>query len=107
MSDISQRDIIKAWLSKGDKTCDCRIYAHRESIIRMLRALWDRQTPEEQRSNSTRKRNCIGFNAFDARKAGKMLRGIRDRDLTIPVAWKAKYMLTKYAGQLAEIKGQR
>lgn len=95
---------IKAWLSKGDNTCDCRSLAHRQCLIRMLAAMWDRQTRDEQLSHSTRKRNNVGFNANDARIAGWLIENIRNNDLDVKLAWKAKFMLKKYSRQLAEIK---
>lgn len=103
----SQHEIIKAWLSKGDGTCDCRNPLHRQSLVRMLRALWDRQTSDEQASHSTHKANSVGYNAFDAKFAGFLIETSRNGDLPEKLAWKAKFMLTKYARQLGEIKENR
>ena len=100
----SQYEVIKAWLSKGDNTCDCRCKKHRESLVRMLTALWDRQTYDEQATHTTRKVNYVGFNAFDAKTAGWMMEKVREGDLPEKIAWKAKFMLKKYARQLAEVK---
>jgi len=110
MSDTpSQSEVIKAWLSKGDGTCDCRKLKHRQSLVRMLAALWLKQTREERASHTTLKRNGVGFNAYDARGAAWMLEQTCDRgtDLPVEVAWKAKFLLTTYARQLAEIKELR
>jgi len=100
-------ETIKAWLSKGDKTCNCNNLAHRQSIVRMLKAMWERQTPTEQMSHTTRKRNNVGFNAYDARFAGDLIEAIRSDDLPVKLAWSAKFLLKKYARQLAEIKENR
>ena len=101
-TDTQQR--IKLWLGKGYGTCDCRILAHRLCLIRMLIALWHRQTASEQMSHATRERNDKGFNAYDARRAGYFIENLRGGDLPKHMAWKAKFMLAKYSRQLAEIK---
>ncbi len=103
----SQYDVIKAWLSKGDGTCDCRDIKHRQSIVRMLFVMWSRQTPDEQRSHSTHKCNNVGFNAYDAQTAGWIIENVRNGDLPVKIAWKAKFLLKKYARQIAEIKESR
>jgi hypothetical protein len=36
-----------------------------------------------------------------------MIQNIHNEDLPEPIAWKAKFMLKKYARQLAEIKESR
>ena len=104
---MNNTEIIKTWLSKGDRTCDCRNLKHRQSIVRMLNAMWSRQTPSEQLSHTTHKWNNAGFNAFDARTAGWMIENVRNGDLAEKIAWKAKFMLKKYARQLTEIKESR
>jgi len=74
----------------------------------MLKALWNRQTLDEQMSHTTRKRNNVGFNAYDARFAGELIKAIDGNDdLPVKLAWSAKFLLKKYARQLAEIKESR
>ena len=100
----SLEEKIRKWLNKGEGSCDARLLAHRQCLIRMLKALWERQTGEERAMRRTNRLNARGFNAHDAPRAGKMLDEIRDNDLPIKIAWKAKFLLYKYSRQLAEIK---
>lgn len=94
---------IKTWLSKGPNTCDARKREHRKCLIRMLKTLWARQTRSEQDAQLSMERNGRGFNKNDAHKAGFLLDMIFANDMMIKDAWKAKFMLRKYARQLAEI----
>ena len=98
---------ILEWLAKGPKTCNAHNSRHRECLVRMLRSLWAKQTEDERAGHVTNRLNGVGFNAYDAPQAGELLDSCVGGDLQVRDAWRAKFLLKKYAKQLESIKAER
>lgn len=93
-----QCDEIRAWFDK----CDPTQTQVRDNIKRAVKLIWQRQTLAEQEAEETRDHNGIGFGAYDAQFAARIVnwKGM----LTEKLAFAARKMIRKYAKQLAEIK---
>jgi len=93
-----RRNDYRAWFDK----CNPQETQVRDALKRAAKLIWSRQTLTEQNTEETRDHNGIGYGAFDAKFAGRL------------VNWKGTYthkmanaackMLRKYSRQLAEIK---
>ncbi len=91
----------------------------RDSIIHLLRtndraverailAIYARQTADEQRSETTREQNGMGFNGFDAKPGSYYARWVQSgKRLTGSYLEKARQMSIRYVGQLVEIAQTR
>ena len=86
-------------------------------LVRAILALYERQTEDEQRAESTDHRNDKGFNAADAPIMSSFAKQILDwrrsddRTYASPLSPRqlavARRKLPKYAGQLARIAAER
>ena len=75
----------------------------RDSIGRMLLAVYENQTQDEQSIMATKHRNGLGFNAMDATFLSDLAqRSQRYNYMTIPQAKAAAKSLRKYAAQIAQ-----
>jgi len=76
-------------------------------LHRPLKRLWDRQTQDEKVSWETRHLNAVGFNAYDAGFAGKMVEWWGQKGFYSPKQSESiRKMLKKYRKQLAEIANE-
>lgn len=74
------------------------------AVERAVVAIFNRQTDDEQASDTTRHRNGRGFNAFDAGRGGYYARWILSgRSLSGTHLDRARRMVKRYVGQLQEI----
>lgn len=83
-------------------------YPHTKIIFRMLRALYLRQTHDEQVSEKTWHRNGRGFNGFDATPLTDIFKKYRYK-MDLPLS-DSKYVakkLQRYVKQLVEIANER
>ena len=77
-------------------------------LERAVLAIYKRQTSAEQQSEATQLRNCVGFNAFDAQLASYLAKWLlAGRRLSGKWLERARRMMPKYAGQLADIANSR
>jgi hypothetical protein len=78
-----------------------------KALIKPLKRLWDRQTASEQAMNETTDSNGVGFNAYDAPFAGRMIESFEQyKNFTPRMAISIRKMLKKYRKQLVEIANQ-
>lgn len=88
---------IKALLARSDK-----------AVKRALVVLYDRQTQDEKRSDTTKYHNNRGFNHGDAKALSRWARYvIYGRELWPSTITQARRRLMKYAGQLAVIANEK
>ena len=97
---------------KTKKECKAKVVellkTNDRAVIRGLQALLKRQTSTEVNSLITTDSNGVGFSAFDAEILTSFaLFSKRTGFLTEKQMSIARARITKYAGQLAEIAGQR
>lgn len=88
-----------------------------KAVCRALVVLFERQTADEQTSAVTKHRNGMGFNGYDAGFGSWLAKQIMnweaapDRKYAHPLGRmmidKARRMVYKYAGQLAEVANVR
>ncbi len=92
-----KRDEIRTWFDN----CDPKETRVRDAIKRGVKLIWQYQTPQEQTEETTRDHNGVGFGAYDARLAARIVnwRGM----LTEKMAFAARKLIRKYAKQLADI----
>lgn len=92
-----RRDKIRAWFD----SCDPKDTQVRDALKRAAKLIWQRQTLAEQDSEETHDHNSIGYGAYDAKFAARIVnwKGM----LTEKMALAARKMLRKYALQLADI----
>ena len=84
---------IQTLLEKNDK-----------AVVRGLLAIYARQTEDEQRAETTKVHNKIGFSAYDAPFMSKMVRFFKQRGyLTIGQIDCVRPTIIKYRRQLTEI----
>lgn len=97
-SELNQRrDKIRDWFD----ACDPKDTQIRDALKRAAVTLWRRQTLAEQDAEETKDHNGIGYGAYDAKFAARLVnwQGM----FTEKLAFAARKMLKKYAKQLAEI----
>ncbi len=97
-SELNQRrDKIRAWFDN----CDPAQTQVRDNLKRAAKLIWQRQTIAEQDAGETHDHNGIGYGAYDAKFAERIVKwhGM----LTESMAIAARKMLKKYARQLADI----
>lgn len=96
-----KRDEIRTWFD----SCDPSKTQVRDALKRAANLIWQRQTLTEQDAEATTDDNGIGYGAFDAKFAARIVhwKGM----LTERMALAARNMLRKYARQLAEITLRR
>ncbi len=76
-------------------------------LYRLLRALYEQQTWDEQASQTTTEHNRRGFNAFDAEFLSSVAeKAFPYKTLTPGQADVVRRRLRKYAGQLAQIANE-
>lgn len=92
-----KRDEIRAWFD----ACDPSQTQIRDALKRAAKMIWQRQTLAEQDAEATTDENGIGYGAYDAKFAGRIVHW--NGMLTEKMALAARKMLRKYARQLAEI----
>lgn len=90
------KDMIKEKLKTDDRW-----------LIRGLRAIYARQTADEQASSLTSEHNGIGFNGIDAPLLSSYAKQVEGghRLSSKQIMWARKKMI-KYAGQLARIANE-
>ena len=97
-SPLNQRtDDIRAWFDN----CNPNTTQARDNIKRAAKLIWDRQTLAEQDSEETHDDNGIGYGAFDAKFAARIVHW--NGTLTPRMAFAGRKMIRKYAKQLADI----
>ena len=80
----------------------------RKAIERGVVAIYERQTQDEKSTETTRHHNNVGFQACDARRGSCYAKWVASgRHLTGGHYDKAKAMVTRYAGQLANIANEK
>lgn len=81
---------------------------NRYLIYRMLQAMYERQTMDEQASGFTKHWNNVGFNGVDAPLLSEVAeRSKQYKNLTVKQAFMVAKRLKKYAGQLAGIAAEK
>lgn len=77
----------------------------RNDFIRVVAALWNFQTAQEQASETTIVANGVGFNGLDAKFAASLLEGTKQYggSMSQKQFLAAKRMMFKYASQLAKV----
>jgi hypothetical protein len=87
------KDTILALLNESDK-----------AVCRAVLAIYEKQTENEQATDSTAEQNGVGFNGADAGFGSSLAKQYAERGSLSPrqIAC-ARKMMRKYAGQLAEI----
>lgn len=92
-----KRDEIRAWFDN----CDPAKTQVRDALKRAAKMIWQRQTIAEQDAEETQDHNGVGYGAYDAKFAARLVswKGM----FTERLAFRARKMLKKYARQLAEI----
>lgn len=79
-------------------------HQNRYLVYRMLQAMFDRQTADEQASDDTKHVNGVGFNGVDAPLLSDVAKRSKQyNNLTIKQAAMVARRLTKYTGQLEAI----
>lgn len=86
-----------------------------DAVTRGLVAIYNRQTQDEQSTESTNKLNGMGFNgtdaAFGSSLAKQIIKWESDRRYPTPLSRtqleKGRKMLRKYAGQLAKVANEK
>lgn len=72
-------------------------------LYRGIVAIYERQTADEQQSETTEEHNAMGFNGTDAKFGTSLAKQIlAGRSLSIKQAQAARKMMRKYAGQLVK-----
>jgi len=96
-----RQEKIKQWFDD----CDTRTPGVKTNLYRAASMLFDRQTADEQRSDSTRIHNNIGFNSADAGYMSWVVKTFYGKAESMPnkVAIKLKFRLKKYSRQIAEM----
>ena len=80
----------------------------RKAIERGVIAIYERQTADEKSTETTRHHNHVGFQACDARRGSYYAKWvISGKHLTGLHFDKAKAIVTRYAGQLAQIANEK
>lgn len=95
---------MKLWTQLDIKDMIAR--GNRKVLFRMLWALYQRQT-SEQNTNTTHYENGRGFNAFDAEPLSRIAKKAAQYGAVAP--WKEQYIrnkLGRYVAQLTEIANQ-
>lgn len=73
-------------------------------LYRGILAIYDRQTADEQASETTSHDNGIGFNGVDASFLSSLAKQVRNRGFLTPTQLTfARKKMAKYAGQLLRI----
>jgi len=73
-------------------------------LLRGLKAIYERQTEDEQNTDHTNHSNNVGFNAADARKLSPIARHAIEKGWISPRdRHEARTRMLKYSGQLARI----
>lgn len=74
-------------------------------LIRGMIAIWERQTEDEQSTESTEEQNGVGFNGLDAPILSSMVAQIQRPHgrLSVRQMEVIRKMMKKYAGQLTKI----
>lgn len=85
--------------------CDTRNPGVNAALYRAAALLFDRQTADEQRTDSTRMDNGIGFNSVDAGYMSWVVKAFYGKPESMPnkTAIKLKFRLRKYSRQIADI----
>jgi len=85
--------------------CDTRHPGVKTALYRAAFMLFDRQTADEQRTDSTRINNNVGFNSADAGYMSWVVKTYFGKPETMynKTAIKLKFRLRKYSRQIAEI----
>lgn len=93
-----KRDEIRAWFD----SCDPTKTQIKDALKRAAKMIWQYQTPAEQDAGETKDHNGVGYGAYDAKFAARIVHW--KGTLTDKLAFAARKMLRKYALQLAAIK---
>ncbi len=95
----------QAEIQKWFDECDTRRPGVKTNLYRAASMIFARQTIDEQRTDSTRVHNRIGFNSADAGYMSWVVKTFIGKPETMPtkVAMKLKFRLRKYSRQIAEI----
>lgn len=93
-----KRDEIRAWFD----SCDPTKTQIKDTLKRAAKMIWQYQTPAEQDAGETKDHNGVGYGAYDAKFAARIVHW--KGTLTDKLAFAARKMLRKYALQLAAIK---
>ena len=90
-------EFTKEWFRERLKTMSA------ETVGKCVKIIYDRQTSDEKATDSTRHHNNRGFNHADAKRGTYYGRWVSmGRTLSEPHLGRARKMLEKYCGQLAE-----
>lgn len=92
-----KREEIQKWFDN----CDPKTTQTRDALKRAAKLIWDYQTIEEKENGNTIDHNGVGYGAFDAKFAQRIV--YWNGMFTEKLAFAARKMLKKYARQLAEI----
>jgi len=92
-----KRDEIRAWFD----SCDPKQTQVKDALKRAAKMIWDYQTLAEQEAGETKDHNGVGYGAYDAKFAARIVNW--NGTLTDKLAFAARKMLRKYAKQLAGI----
>ncbi len=92
-----KRDELRAWFD----ACDPTKTQVKDARKRSAKLIWERQTAAEQDSQETHDDNGIGYGAYDAKFAARIVKW--NGMLTDKMAMAARKLLRKYAKQLADI----
>jgi hypothetical protein len=95
----------QAKVQKWFDDCDTRNRGVKTALYRAASMLFDRQTADEQRTDSTRMDNGIGFNSADAGYMSWVVKTFFGKPESMPnkTAIKLKFRLRKYSRQIASI----
>lgn len=73
-------------------------------LVRGIVAIYEKQTSDEQNSETTKHHNAVGFNGRDAKFGSSLAQQLQNgRHLSYRQIDAAQRMMVKYAGQLAKI----
>lgn len=92
-----KRDEIRAWFD----SCDPTKTQTKDALKRAAKLIWNYQTLAEQATGETKDHNGVGYGAYDAKFAGRIVNW--NGTLTDKLAFASRKMLRKYALQLASI----
>lgn len=92
-----KRDEIRAWFDR----CDTTTTQVKDALKRAAKMIWAYQTAAEQATATTTDDNGVGYSAFDAEFAYRIVNW--QGTLTNKLALAARKMLRRYARQLAAI----
>lgn len=95
----AKTDEIRKWI---EHSFDPNKEGHREAILRAIRLIFQYQTENEKRTETTNRWNNVGFNGADAPFLSSLAK--QSYPLTIRQSAQAARKMKKYSSQIAKIQ---